>query len=206
MSLKWFLIHIAHISGPMHLKGRCMVFYSPRHSNFLYKLQNFLLCIAHQLGPPSSFSFWFDSLHLWLAPRSNQGLTFFLTPMVGNGLHTQCHLGCLYIHHERHGVSCFVWANSCLSTTFPSVFLSTSWRGVINWWHLHNGQCDHCQSHLSKFGLTCCFILWGGCYGDELSKNKTLPWSTLNKCISSHCHKGFWLPTPRNGEFFSSMC
>jgi hypothetical protein len=113
----------------------------------------------------------------------------------------QCHLGCLYIHHERHGVSCFVWANSCLSTTFPLVFLLTNLHGVINWWHLHNGWCDHFQSHLNRFGFTC-FFLWGGCYGGESSKNKTLPWSTPNKCISSIAIKVFGCLHQQMDDFF----
>ncbi len=193
MSLKWLLIHIAHVWGPMHPKGRCMVFYSPSRSNFLYKLQNFLLCVAHQLGPPSSFSFWFDSHYICgevLDPSRNHLLSFLL-PWWGMDCIPQCHLGCLYIYHERHGVSCSVWANSCPSTAFPLILLPMGWHGVINWWHLHNGRVYHCQSHLSKFGFTCCFFLWGGCYGGESSKNRTLPWPTPNKCISSHCHKGF---------------
>jgi hypothetical protein len=202
LSLKWLLIPLHTFEVLCTLRVGAWFFYSPSHSNFLYMLQNFLLCVAHQLGPLSSFSFWLDSLHLWLAPRSIKDLLSFLLPWWGMDRIPQCHLGCFYIHHERHGVSCFVWANSCPSTTFPSIFLLTTLHGVINWWHLHNGQCDHCQSHLNKFGFTCYFFLWVGCYGGELSKNRTLPLSTPNKCISSHCHKGFWLLAPTNGRFF----
>jgi hypothetical protein len=33
-----------------------------------------------------------------------------------------------------------------------------------------------------------------------------LPLSTLDGCIFSPCHRGFWVPTPTSGQFFSLMC
>jgi hypothetical protein len=76
-----------------------------------------------------------------LLDPSQTHLLSFLLPWWGMDCIPQCHLGCLYIYHERHGVSCSVWANSYPSTAFPLVLLPMGWHGVINWWDLHNGRC-----------------------------------------------------------------
>jgi hypothetical protein len=48
--------------------------------------------------------------------------------------------------------------------------------------------------------------LWGGHYGGGSSKERNLLQLTPNKCVSAPCHRGFWLFTPTNGWFFSSLC
>jgi hypothetical protein len=54
-----------------------MAFCPPSHSIFPFNLICFLLCVAHQVGPPPSFIFWFDSLNLWPTFRYSREPPFY---------------------------------------------------------------------------------------------------------------------------------
>ncbi len=88
-------------------EGGCMAFCPPSHSIFPFNLICFLLCVAHQVGPPPSFSFWLDSLNLWPTFRSCRDPPFLLRPCWGMYCFSQHHLRWFCVHCERHGVSCF---------------------------------------------------------------------------------------------------
>lgn len=65
-----------------------------------------------------------------------------------------------YIHCERCGVSCFSRIIPHSFATFSSVFFSTSWHCFVGWWHMHIGQCCHCQTHSNKLGITGGYFSW----------------------------------------------
>jgi hypothetical protein len=96
---------------------------------------------------------------------------------------------------EKNKVSCFAWTDACPSIPFPLVFSSTSLHRVINWSHLHLSGCGDCWPHLSRLGLLTCFILQGGYNNGNSGKGRILPQSTHDRCISSSCYRGFWVPT-----------
>lgn len=96
----------------------------------------------------------------------------FIAPMVGTNCIPWCCLEYLHFHQKRCRVSCFTIANSCPSSTFPLIFSLANWHHIIEWWHLHLGQCVHCQSRSNKFDLTHYFIFWGWQWGWWLRQTK----------------------------------
>lgn len=116
---------------------------------------------------------------------------FLLFPWWGMDHIPLYHLGYFHFHHDKWGVSCFTWLNSCRFVIFLLVFSLMGWHCVIGWWHSYLSRCYHYWSCSSIFGFVCCFNLWGGRNGDNSSKGKTLPQLTFNKCISSPCHGSF---------------
>jgi hypothetical protein len=101
-----------------------------------------------------------DSCHLWLTFRSNKDPLSLLLLWWWTYYISQLCLGSLYFHRKRCNVSCFTCANSCFFIIFNLVFSFVGWCHVIGWWYLHFGQYGYCQSRLSKFDFTCCFISW----------------------------------------------
>jgi hypothetical protein len=99
------MICIAHAWESTWVWGyMCMGFCLPSHSIFLFGFICFLLCIVHQVGPPPSFNFWVDSLHLWPVFRSHiGGPTFFIVPMVENKLHPMMLFGILSFPSQMMG-------------------------------------------------------------------------------------------------------
>jgi hypothetical protein len=145
-------------------------------------------------------------VHLWLAPKYSWDPPSSLLPWWQMGCISRCCLWCIHFHHKRYMVSCFAWTNSCPSITFFFDHLLISWNCVICWWHLHLGWCGHYQFHSSRFGFMCCFISQGGHDSGGLGKGRTLSWSTFDGCISSPCHRGFWLLMLTSRWILSSMC
>ncbi len=156
------------------LKCACLVFCSPCHFIILFGFKCFILYIVHQIGPPPSFNFQVDLMHLRPTFKLN-GKHIFHCSHGGMNYIPWCCSRCLHLHHEKCGVSCITWTNSCPSITFPSVFLPVGWYHIINWWHLHHRECCHYSSHLSKFGFTNNFISWGGHNGGNPNKRRILP-------------------------------
>ncbi len=74
-----FFLCYAFLKSCVGQGGECMAFCSQSHSISPFGIKCFLLCyITHQVGPPHPITL-VDSLHLWS--------TFFVAPMVQNGLH-----------------------------------------------------------------------------------------------------------------------
>jgi hypothetical protein len=154
---------------------------------FSFSFKCFLLCFADQVRPPPSFGSWFDTLHMWLAFRPHGDLLPLLRPWWVEDYIPLCHLGCFCVDYKRCKVSCFAGINPHFSTAFSSIFLLAGWHCSINWWHLHIGQCHHCQPHSNKLRIM------GGCNSDSLSEGRILSWPLLDICVSSFCHRGFWV-------------
>jgi hypothetical protein len=89
---------------------------------------------------------------------------------------------------------------------FLLIFLLVGWHCVINWWHLPLGGHGYCWPHLSRLGLSSCFISWGSRNDDSSGKGRTLPWLALDRHLFSPCHKFFWVFTSISIWFFPSMC
>ncbi len=149
---------------------------------------------------------WGDPLHLWLTFKSCRDPPSSLSPQRRMDNISWCNLRCFCFRCEGCRVSCFMWADPCPSSPFMLVFLLTGWHRVINWWHLHLGGYGYRRPHSSRLGLSSCLISWGGRNDGSLSKGRTLPWSTLDKHISSPCHKGFSVCTPTSRWLLSSTC
>lgn len=77
-SLTWFFFG-AFLKSCIGQGGECTTFCSHSHSIFPFGIKCFFLCyITHQVGCPHPLTL-IDSLHLWS--------TYFVAPMVQNGLH-----------------------------------------------------------------------------------------------------------------------
>jgi hypothetical protein len=182
----WLFICIVHVWSPMHAQGWVHGFLF----NLSFCLQHVLLYVPPQVGPKPL------NLHLLTLELTHyicgQPLDPTRTHLFGcsygeDNYILWCHSRCLYLHHEKLGVLCFAWANSCPSTTFCLVFLPTSWHHVISGWNSNLGQHGHCWSHLN--GLVSYYI--SACNVGSSSKGRTLPWLTLGECVSSFATKVF---------------
>jgi hypothetical protein len=156
-------------------EGGCMAFWPPSHSIFPFNLTCFLLCVAHQVGLPPSFSFWFDWLNLWPISKSSKDPPFLLRPCWGMYCFRQHRLRWFCVYCEKHGVSCFSWASFCPFATFLSLFSLVNLHCVVCWWHPHLGQCCHYRAHPNWFGFISCFISHGGYNSGGSGKRRTLP-------------------------------
>ncbi len=62
-----------------------------------------------------------------------------------------------------------------------------------HWW------CHHYWPHSSKLGITSGFFSWGDCDNGDSSEGRTLSWLLSSKCVSSSCHRSFWMSSPAIG-------
>jgi hypothetical protein len=204
-SFKWFLIYTTHAWSLTWVRGGCLVFCLSNHFIFFSSLWCFFLCFAHKVGLPHPFTL--GVIHCICGqPLIMQGLTFFIVPIVRNKLHPTMRFEMLLPIEKDAWFYVLHWTNPCPSTTFPLVFLWTSWHCVISRWHSHLGWHIHCQSYLNIFDVLNYFILQGDRDDGGSDKWKTFSWSAPNRHIPSPCFKGFWVPTPTCKWLSSSMC
>ncbi len=126
----WFLAHLV-------ISSFCLI------SNVL----SFTLCT--KLGLPHPLTFKLIQC-ICGQPLNLVGTHLFYCSHGGIDCIPWCCSRCLHLHHEKCGVSCITWTNSCPCTTFLLIFLPVGWHYVINWWHPHHHECCHYSSHLSK--------------------------------------------------------
>jgi hypothetical protein len=125
-----FALEVLH--GP---RAKCLSFCLFNHSSFPPTLWCFFLCFVHKVGACSFVSSWGDPLHLWPTIKSCRDPPSSLFPWLWVDCIPWCSSKCFLLHCVRCKVSCFTWANPCLSMPFPLVFSLVGWHHVINWWH-----------------------------------------------------------------------
>jgi hypothetical protein len=145
-SLTWFLIRTMHVWVLHRLRGRCLAFVlliiPPFHLAF--NVFPFVLCT--KLSLPHLLAFGVTHYICANGQLLNVVRTHLFRCSHG-GEQTTSHnvvRDAFAFHCEKHRVSCFIWTNPFPSTTFLSIFFSTSWHHAINWWHLHLGWFGHC--------------------------------------------------------------
>jgi hypothetical protein len=183
--------------------GKCLAFYLPSHSTFPLTCSCFLLCFAYQVGFPPFITSQDDPLHLWLVVISCKD-SFFCCSHGEEWIASHDVVWNAFASNVRD--AWFHMSRPMSFHPFLLIFWSMGWHHVINWRHLHFGECDDCWPHLSKLGFLNCFILRGSCDAGSQSKGRTLPQLTSDKHVFPPCHRGFWVSTPTRRWFFPLMC